>query len=328
MQTDGGSVDPGPKAISTIEADTIGRVDTTNEEGRMEFEKVVIGIDFSRVSRAAAQWVADHFAPDAELILVHSVELPKLPGFLAGLTPKPAEVVDTAREGAETRLLELGAILGAEKVRHEVTVGRPSEQINVVAREVGADLIVVGEHGRGRGLSGVIGTTADRTLRLATVPVLLARGLPDGPPESVLIPIDESETSKLALGWGKSIMETFDTEVRALYAVSPLISSRIRAVSTATREEHLQQDLIRNAENWLREEFERASFDRERLEVEVTVGEPGYEITAAAKRFGVDLIVMGSRGSGALAPALLGRVTRLVLRGSKVPVLVIKGSAP
>lgn len=292
----------------------------------MKLETVVIGVDFSEASRATAHWVANHFAPDAELVLVHAIELPAPPGFLAGLAPTPDELIETAREGAEKRLLDLAKTLGTEKVRTVVQVGRPSEKINVVAREQGADLIAVGEHGRGRALSGVLGTTAERTIRLASVPVLLARGLPQGPPETVLIPIDESDSSVQVLEWGQRIANAFEVDIRALYAVSPIVFSRIRAVSTATREQHLQQDLLRNAENWLRQQFEQAEINDGQVEFEVAVGEPGYEIAAAAKQFDVDLIVMGSRGSAGLAPALLGRVARLVLRRSTAAVLVIKDS--
>lgn len=290
----------------------------------MQLKKIVVGVDFSAASRSAAEWVARHLAGEAELILVHSIELPTLPGFLSGLTPQPGELVETARQGAETRLRDLGRDFGVERLQTAVRVGRPSEQINAVAREMGADLIVVGQHGRGRGLGSMLGTTAERTIRLSAVPVLVARGLPAGPPQSVVVPVDESPTSRSVLAWGKHFADAFDADVKALYAISPLIHSRIRAVSTATREQHLQDELIRNAENWLRQRLEEAGYDGEDADVEVAVGEPGYEITAAAQRFDADLIIMGSHGAGALTPVLLGRVARAVLRGSTVPILVIK----
>jgi nucleotide-binding universal stress UspA family protein len=52
------------------------------------------------------------------------------------------------------------------------------------------------------------------------------------------------------------------------------------------------------------------------------------EIVAYADSLGVDLIVVGSRGHGMIANALLGSVSRAVLRESRRPVLIVRDRIP
>jgi nucleotide-binding universal stress UspA family protein len=59
---------------------------------------------------------------------------------------------------------------------------------------------------------------------------------------------------------------------------------------------------------------------------ELLAGNPADEIVAYADSIDADLIVVGSRGHGAVASALLGSVSRAVLREARRPVLVARGT--
>lgn len=59
---------------------------------------------------------------------------------------------------------------------------------------------------------------------------------------------------------------------------------------------------------------------------EVLAGDPSDEIVAYADSIEADLIVLGTRGRGAVKSALLGSVSREVLRESRRPVLVVRGT--
>ena len=59
---------------------------------------------------------------------------------------------------------------------------------------------------------------------------------------------------------------------------------------------------------------------------EVVAGDPAGEIVTYADNHGVDLIVVGSRGRGAVSSALLGSVSQAVLHDAHRPVLVVRGT--
>jgi nucleotide-binding universal stress UspA family protein len=64
-----------------------------------------------------------------------------------------------------------------------------------------------------------------------------------------------------------------------------------------------------------------------RASCKLLAGHPAHEVVAYADSEDVDLIVVGSRGHGALASALLGSVSRTVLSESKRPVAIVRGLA-
>jgi universal stress protein A len=89
--------------------------------------------------------------------------------------PQPTVVRTDPNEEALTRLQDLmrGAFAGTWNV--EVAVGHPADTIVRVAQEGGADLIVMGTHGR-TGLQHVLlGSVAEKVVRLAPCPVLTVR---------------------------------------------------------------------------------------------------------------------------------------------------------
>jgi nucleotide-binding universal stress UspA family protein len=59
---------------------------------------------------------------------------------------------------------------------------------------------------------------------------------------------------------------------------------------------------------------------------DVVAGIPADEIVTFADSIDADLIVVGSRGRGAVAGALLGSVSQAVLREAHRPVLVVRGT--
>jgi nucleotide-binding universal stress UspA family protein len=291
----------------------------------MRFRRIVIAVDFSDASLTATRWVARHFGAGAELVLAHVIDIPQPPAFLRGKLPPHAELLSTTQLGAEQRIVELAFSLeaeGAGSVRPEVRVGHAAQQILELVEESGADLIAVGGHGRRRGLWGMLGSTAERLLESATVPVLLAAHLPEGAPTRLLAPVDASELSRHVLVTADAVARGFGAELIALHVFDPLTYGRVRLVASPGGGSG--GELRLGAEQWLEERIAELELDREKTRACVALGVPGYEILSAASREGVDLIVMGSRGGQPIGRVLLGSVARSVVRGASCPVLVLR----
>jgi nucleotide-binding universal stress UspA family protein len=290
----------------------------------MKLDRVVIGVDFSEPSVAAVHWVRAAVAPDAELVLVHVVDLPKPPAVLRGLYP-PADVVEeNARTGAEKRLHELRTGLAPGRLWTEIRRGRPSEGIAAVAREYDADLVVIGTHRERPGIRNRLGTTAERLLALAHAPVLLATGARAGRLRALLVAVDGSPITDRVLSAARDLAAMHDARTIVLYVVPSAIPTHLLAQGERENEgiRLSSRDLERERDRWTRR-LAKAGFDSTNATAEVAFGEPGQETLAAADRHQSDLIVVGRSGAGRIRRTLLGSVTREILHDSTRPVLVI-----
>jgi nucleotide-binding universal stress UspA family protein len=295
--------------------------------------RIVVAIDFTEPSIAAATWVAQHFAPGAELVLLHVLYVPPLARFLEGRYLSTDRLVEAARAGAETRLRELSTSIATGLVWPEVRVGKPDVEIVRVAAEYSARLVVIGRPATRPGLWGRIGTTAQRVLRRSPVPVLLAAGTVPHQPSRLLIAVDDSDIADAVLEHGGLLAERFGAEVTVMHVVSVPIFPGATAVPDGLpwRSDEAHRDLpvegqlaTREAENWLRLRIETSGHRGRMTPLVVSAhARPDEIIVEEARRREVGLILVGSTGAGAVPRLLLGSVAEGVLRGADCPVLAV-----
>lgn len=303
-------------------------------------DRVVVALDFSEPSIRAVTWVAQHFARGAELVLVHAIHVPTPPRFLEGRYPPTERLVETARAGAEGRLRELVSSLATGLMWTEVRVGKPDEEIVRVAEEYGADLIVVGRPAPRTGVWGRLGTTVQRVLRRATVPVLLASDLPPRSPSRLLAGVDESELTAPVLDWTRLLAERFTADAIVVHVVHPTKFDNptvaphglSQAIAESRRHARVDDDrVLRDVERWLAEQLARrlaapagGSPPGQVMTLVALEGLPEDVLVAEASRRGAELVVVGSRGAGAVQRFLIGSVAEAVLLRSSCPVLVVR----
>lgn len=147
------------------------------ESSPAEFTRILVPTDFSSGSEqawAVARQLAGRLG--AEIVLLHV--LIELPLFAGSLTMEHArDVFDAARRWAENMLGEwtAKAVASGLRARWVVATGVPHAEIAAAATRERADLIVLGTHGRGGLDRALLGSVADRVIRLAPCPVLSVR---------------------------------------------------------------------------------------------------------------------------------------------------------
>jgi predicted phosphoribosyltransferase/nucleotide-binding universal stress UspA family protein len=129
--------------------------------------RLLFATDFSpasgRAHKAALELARDL---DADLTVLHVLEPPPY--------PYPISLADSARATVEEQLEHITDSLRRAGIRAErlLREGSAPNEITAAAQENGLDLVILGTHGR-RGITHLmLGSVAERVVRLSTVPVL------------------------------------------------------------------------------------------------------------------------------------------------------------
>lgn len=143
-------------------------------------EKVLVATDFSEPSDAALAYgraLAHNFA--AQLVLLHVVEH-TLTGAVAadGFVFTDPDLQRTVEAAGQRRVEDLVTVEDRILLRAQaviVTSNVPANAIVEFAKDSGINLIVLGTHGRGVMAHLLLGSVAERVVRIAPCPVLTVR---------------------------------------------------------------------------------------------------------------------------------------------------------
>jgi universal stress protein E len=292
----------------------------------MRLEHIAVGVDFSEPSLQAARWVANYFGRGADVVLVHAVDIPPSPRFLGHRFASRDLVLETQREGAESRLAKLIESFPGGRGRCVVRVGRAPEVIEKVAREIDADVIVAGKHGRREWPGRGTGSTAERLSRGCGIPVMLVANPRQAAPARLLVALDDDDVVDWVLGATQMLSERFGATVSAVHVVSNAVLSHVLSMAAVSGDEQLngaeiQEEFRLDADRWLRR-VGAAGLPRDRVDYVAAFGHPAEEILNVANRISADLVIMGSRRPGPLRRAVLGTVAGEVLQRASCPVLI------
>ncbi len=221
----------------------------------------------------------------------------------------------------------------ASSVRYVSATGDPARTIAGTATRLGCDLIVTGTHGLGGVGKVLMGSTSDRLLRTAPVPVLTvppylteavgqaapARSWP-GP--VIMAPLDLRDEATRDVEHAAAVARSLGTGLLLMHVVAqpqppPWYKADLSAQSRLQVEKaQLQLESLRAAVG-----------AGVATDIRVVVGSPADEIAAAAAEARVGLVLMHLRKGPGLFGARAGSLTYHVLQHAVTPVLAVPRQA-
>lgn len=137
----------------------------------------------------------------------------------------------------------------------------------------------------------------------------------------ILVPTDFSEPAQAALQYARSLAAEFGSDLHLLHIVpEPYIYPWGTEVSTMPL-----VDLLTQSETQAAERLKTIAPSDVKTKTATAIGTPVDRILQYIADEGIDLVVLGTHGRGAVGHLLLGSVAERVVRRSPVPVLTVKG---
>jgi nucleotide-binding universal stress UspA family protein len=245
------------------------------------FKRIVCGVDGTPESRFAVKQASRLQQSEGSLLLVVAMSLAK--AAHAGMAASHA--AELLQHDAEQALAEAKELVSAEG---KIVNGDPATVLLSEAQR--ATLLALGSHGRRRAVGLLLGTVATRMLHEASCSVLIARPArdPDTWPQAIVVGVDGSSESELAVTAARSLASSSGADLRIVSATADQVDREAARRLAPELEEH----------------------DGRAIGVLTTESETA------------DLIVVGSRGLQGLRA--LGSVSERIAHQASCSVLVVR----
>lgn len=293
--------------------------------------KALIATDFSPCADRALNYaLAVAFSWRADLHVLHVLE------FLPGMNPEyPVNqmYLEQLRKEAVHHMADIEKRAGQAglSVRTSIEVGIPSQRIEAATPQTGANLIIMGTHGR-TGLEHVLlGSTAERVVRIASCPVLTIKSPAGASSQTavpaddlrfrrLLIPVDFSASSLEALEYGVQFARHVGAAVTILHALEP-VAYGLDFTLGSSLQWRTQKAYVEGRLEILRALCTSSGVKADQV---LKAGVPADSIRDYAAREQPDVVIMGTHGRRGISRMLSGSVAEAMLRQTPCPVLTVR----
>lgn len=293
-----------------------------------QVKHVLCPIDFSDASRHAlghAVLIAGWFRSHVTVMHVrHPVFLVEPPILFADLADSSLGTL----EDVEARLhswLEPVRAAGIACGVLAVDGNNPAARIVEAVAQVGADLVVMGTHGR-RGFERLLlGSVTERVVRTAPCPVVTvpppAVTASTLPFRRVMCAVDFSDPSLNALRFARSMAQESNSTLTIVHVLEWPPESEALAMFDMTA----YRDAVRtDAEERLTKLAQDPEFGSRQPTIRLVIGKPHEQILAVAVEDQADIVVIGVHGRTPVDLMLFGSTTNQVIRRATCPVLTLR----
>lgn len=298
--------------------------------------KVVIGVDGSENSFDAIEQAYHILSTDRDSLVLYCA----LPDVPVGI-PAAQEAAEHGRTKLSQSILARARLHVPEvwRARYERVVGAedPASGILNTAKEMRADLVVVGTRGLGGLGRLLVGSVSRKIVRGSAAPVLVARKRPharEGGGLSVLLGCESVATGRQMA----AVLNRFAWPSGTTGEVAHMVPSIFGgAIPDWLDAEARKPDVAETVKLWVRDHDRRLAAARDEMQAlnhafsssiemlpsTVAEGAPDVELLKLAQIRGSDLLVIGARTSTPLGRLLSGSTCESVLNHAHCSVLVI-----
>jgi nucleotide-binding universal stress UspA family protein len=297
--------------------------------------RMIVGYDGSAQSAAGVAWAAGEAARRGKrLSVLYVVDYGRF--AVAGGGSVGTSWAAYLADEPSKRLVDEGVDLARRaapevQATGEVVVGRPVGAL--IEASATADLLVVGARGLSELSNLAIGSVAASLAAHAHCPVVIVRGdgkVHPGPAHPVVVGVDGSAAAETAAVYAARTAQQTSAPLVVVCAWKPL--AHRGAGSGVDARVQVDRDGLRVVERAAAQEtldaavgFVGAQFPDVKVTASLVEASPAAALLAAGGDAG--LIVVGTRGYGALRSILLGSVSHAVVHLSTRPVAVVRGEA-
>jgi len=288
----------------------------------MDIRTIVVGVDGSPASDTAVDWgAAEAVRRGVPLEVLHTLAAHSLAAVPAGGAPplidddEHEDVLDAAAARARASFPGISVITRSE-------TRDPASAL--IDRSTGAELVVVGAHGKGLLARFLLGSVSHRVSSHALCPAVVvhrtvgAEGLP------VAVGVDGSPGSDAALALAIEEAQLRHVPLLVVHGWQPAPVSGFDALPVSQEVIDAQHDVARLV---VEHAVAAAREAAPGLEVRYAVSPTGPVLALDTESVGAQLLVVGAHGHQGLSGVAFGSVTSAVVDGAQCPVMVAPAPA-